>query len=88
MEWDPEAIAGHVARLRLSTAHQPGQLAQITASIAANRGNITNLRFTNRAEDFFDILIDIEVTDVSHLGNIIAALRALPTIASVERARG
>jgi len=88
VEWDPEAIAGHVARLRLSSAHQPGQLAQITASIAANRGNITNLRFTNRAEDFFDILIDIEVTDVSHLGNIIAALRALPTIASVERARG
>ncbi|MCA8928631.1 MAG: bifunctional (p)ppGpp synthetase/guanosine-3',5'-bis(diphosphate) 3'-pyrophosphohydrolase [Alphaproteobacteria bacterium] len=88
VDWDPDAIVGHVARLRLSSAHQPGQLAQITASIAANRGNITNLRFTNRAEDFFDILIDIEVTDVSHLGNIIAALRALPTIASVERARG
>jgi GTP pyrophosphokinase len=34
------------------------------------------------------MLIDIEVMDVSHLGNIIAALRALPTVASVERARG
>lgn len=88
VDWDPEAIAGHVARLRVTSAHQPGQLAQISASIAANRGNITNLRFTNRAEDFFDMLIDIEVMDVSHLGNIIAALRALPTVASVERARG
>lgn len=88
VDWDPEAMAGHVARLRVTSAHQPGQLAQISASIAANRGNITNLRFTNRAEDFFDMLIDIEVMDVSHLGNIIAALRALPTVASVERARG
>ena len=88
VDWDTEAVAGHVARLRVTAVHQPGQLAQISASIAANRGNITNLRFTNRAEDFFDMVIDIEVTDVSHLGNIIAALRALPTIAAVERARG
>ena len=34
------------------------------------------------------MLIDIEVRDVKHLTNIIAALRATPVINSVERARG
>ena len=87
VDWDPDAKSGHVARLRVTSVHKPGQLAEISATIAANRGNITNLRFTTRAEDFFDLQIDIEVMDVSHLSNIIAALRSLSTIASVERAR-
>ena len=34
------------------------------------------------------MLVDIEVQDVRHLTNIIAALRATPVINSVERARG
>jgi guanosine-3',5'-bis(diphosphate) 3'-pyrophosphohydrolase len=33
-------------------------------------------------------MIDIQVRDVKHLTNIIAALRASPVINSVERARG
>jgi len=56
--------------------------------IAKNHGNITNLRFTNRTTDFFEMLIDIDVVDVKHLTNIIAALRATPVVNAVERARG
>jgi GTP pyrophosphokinase len=33
-------------------------------------------------------LVDVEVEDVKHLTNIIAALRASPMINSVDRARG
>jgi len=33
-------------------------------------------------------LIDVEVRNVKHLTDIIAALRATPSINSVERARG
>ncbi|MBT7250478.1 MAG: hypothetical protein HN877_14860, partial [Rhodospirillaceae bacterium] len=33
-------------------------------------------------------VIDIEVRDVKHLTDIIAALRVTPSINSVERARG
>jgi GTP pyrophosphokinase len=56
--------------------------------IAKNHGNITNLRFTNRTQDLFEMLIDIDVVDVKHLTNIIAALRATPVVNTVERARG
>ena len=38
--------------------------------------------------DFFEVLVDVEVKDVRHLTNIIAALRATPQISSVDRARG
>ena len=56
--------------------------------IGKNNGNITNLKITNRSQDFFEILVDIEVRDVKHLSNLIAALRSAPVINSVERARG
>lgn len=56
--------------------------------IAKNDGNINNLRIVNRSPDFFEMLMDIEVKDLKHLTNIIAALRASPVINDVERARG
>src|SRR3546814_7222998 len=56
--------------------------------IGKNHGNISNLKITNRSMDFFEMLIDVEVTSVKHLSNIIAALRAMPVITSVARARG
>jgi len=56
--------------------------------IGKNGGNITNLKITNRTLDFWDMLLDVYVHDTRHLSNIIAALRATPQIAAVDRARG
>ncbi len=81
----PEA---HVGRLNLTFSNEAGALGTITTVIAANGGNITNLKITSRSVDFWDIVIDIYVNDTKHLNNIIAALRATPIIASVERSRG
>ena len=48
-------------------------------------GNISNFKIVNRSTDFFEILVDIEVTDLKHLNNIIANLRAKEVVQSVER---
>ena len=72
----------------MTLTNEPGSLGSLTTIIGKNQGNITNLKFTNRSPDFFDMLIDIEVANVRHLTNIVAALRAAPVINSVERARG
>ena len=72
----------------LYRGNEPGSLGALTSIIGKHQGNITNLKITNRSQDFFEILVDIEVEDVKHLTNIIAALRAAPSINSVERARG
>jgi len=84
---DPKQDEAHVARINLVVANEPGSLGSLSTVIAKNLGNITNLKITNRSTDFFDMLLDIEVRDVKHLSNIIAALRATPAINSVERAR-
>lgn len=87
--WDSDGEPEHfVGRLGLTVGHEKGALSSITSVIAKNHGNITNLRFTNRTTDFFEMLIDIDVVDVKHLTNIIAALRATPVVNAVERARG
>ncbi len=79
---------GHVGRINVTLGNEPGSLGSLTTVIGKQAGNITNLKITNRSIDFFEILVDIEVKDVKHLPNIIAALRATPVINSVERSRG
>jgi guanosine-3',5'-bis(diphosphate) 3'-pyrophosphohydrolase len=86
--WNSKGDDGHVGRITVTLGNEPGSLGSLTTVIGKQHGNITNLKITNRSADFFEILVDIEVTDVRHLTNIIAALRATPVINSVERARG
>ena len=81
---DPDS---HTGRLHLVVANEPGSLGSLSTIIGKNHGNISNLKITNRSLDFFEMLVDVEVQDVKHLSNIIAALRATPVITSVERAR-
>ena len=87
--WESEDDdATHVGRISVMVGNAPGSLGSLTTIIGKNNGNITNLKITNRSADFFEILVDIEVKDVKHLSNLIAALRSAPVINSVERARG
>jgi GTP diphosphokinase / guanosine-3',5'-bis(diphosphate) 3'-diphosphatase len=88
--WGPDSdeAANHVGRIQVVIANEPGSLGTLSTVIGKSEGNISNLRITSRSVDFFELLIDVEVKDVRHLTNIIAALRAMPVINSVERARG
>ena len=78
----------YVGRITVSVPNVPGSLGDLSTIIAKNGGNISNLKIANRSEDFFDIVIDIEVKDVKHLTDVIAALRTSPAINTVDRARG
>ncbi len=86
--WDENGGEFRIGRLKLVLANNQGALSSMTTVIARNEGNITNLKITGRSTDFFDMLVDIEVESVSHLTNIIAALRATPEVNWVDRARG
>ena len=84
----PDSPEAHVGRLEVTITNEAGALAALTTVIGKNGGNITNLKIVNRTLDFWDMLLDVYVHDTRHLSNIIAALRATPQIASVDRARG
>jgi GTP diphosphokinase / guanosine-3',5'-bis(diphosphate) 3'-diphosphatase len=77
-----------VGRLDIVLSNQPNALGTMTTIIGKSGGNITNLKITNRTPDFFDIMVDVEVADLVHLTNIIAALRSSAAINSVERTKG
>lgn len=76
-----------VGRLTIVVTNQPNSLGALTTIIGKSNGNILNLKIINRSTDFFDILVDVEVKDINHLMNIIAALRANPAIISVDRTK-
>lgn len=78
----------HVGRITMTISNEAGALGTLSNVVSINGGNITNLKITNRSMDFWDMYIDVYVQDTQHLNNIVAALRATPEIADVERARG
>ena len=55
--------------------------------IGETGGNILNLTMHRKQQDFFDADMDIEVKDARHLTHIAAALRANPSVETVDRAR-
>ena len=87
--WDSDGglAQRHTGRLSVVTTNEPGSLATLTNVIAKREGNIVNLKIVNRTPEFFEMLVDLDVRDLRHLGDIIAALRASQHITSVERAR-
>jgi GTP pyrophosphokinase len=85
---EKEKPESHVGRILMTISNEAGALGTLSNVVVTNGGNITNLKITNRSLDFWDMYIDVFVHDTKHLNNIIAALRATPEIAEVERARG
>ena len=87
--WDVDSGQGgtQVSRLLVVLINEPGSLGELASVIATHEGNISNLKFTNRTTDFFDMMVDVEVRDAKHLATIVGALRAAPAIVSVSRAR-
>jgi len=78
----------HTGRISAIAVNQPNTLASLTNAVAKYDGAVTNLKITNRQQDFFEVVLDVEVRDLRHLSNVIAGLRAANGVTQVERARG
>ena len=90
LSWDNQNNLDTVSNSRIVVVifNKPGSLGKVTTVIAKNNGNISNILFSVRKPDFFEIIIDIEVRDANHLQNIIAALRMEKEVSSLERLKG
>src|SRR6201994_2382740 len=76
-----------VGRVSVRVKNEPGSLAAVMTVIAANGGNIFNMKVIGRNPLFFEFIMDIEVRDVAHLQNIVGALRVNNAVESVDRVR-
>ena len=90
LQWTPQAERSAVgsARIRATIKNAPGVLGQVATVIGEAGGNILNLVMSHRQQDFFDVDIDVEVKDAKHATSIMAALRANPSVDTVERFKG
>jgi GTP pyrophosphokinase/guanosine-3',5'-bis(diphosphate) 3'-pyrophosphohydrolase len=90
LHWTPEAERNTISRAKLSATikNAPGVLGQACTLIGGAGGNIVNLNMHHRQSDFFDVDFDLEVLDARHLTHIAAALRACPSIETVDRVKG
>ena len=87
LKWnkDDEVEASFIARLRLVILNKTESFAIITNIISSNGASISNLKIEHRSVDFFDLLLDIKVNDIVHLGEVQAALRTCDNVHSVRR---
>ncbi|MGH7022893.1 MAG: RelA/SpoT family protein [Caulobacteraceae bacterium] len=90
LQWTPEAERNTLsdARLRATVRDAPGVLGQICTIIGEAGGNIIGINLRHRHSNFFDADFDVEVKDARHLTHIAAALRACPSVETVDRAQG
>lgn len=90
LHWTAEAERNTVSRTRLRATirNAPGVLGEACTIIGETGGNIVNLNMHHRGDDHFDVDFDLDVKDARHATNIVAALRANPSIETVDRAKG
>jgi GTP pyrophosphokinase len=94
VDWDMAALGSgsakphkFIGRISVIASNSQGALASLTNAVAKQDGAIANLKVVHRQQDFFETLVDVEVRDARHLGQVIAGLRGAAGIAQVERAR-
>ncbi len=85
VDWEEKSLERRVGRVRITLQNSPGALGAVSNTIGRQGGNISNLRFSSRAEDFFELIVDIEVDSLDHLAIIIAALRTDSVITTIVR---
>ncbi len=87
ISWEREDHVVHKGKLSTVLANEPGSLADVTRIISSIKGNISNIQVVKRDLNFYKFFIDLEVKNISHLNEIIAALRLSPFVESVDRER-
>ena len=76
-----------MARIAVRVKNAPGSLGAVMTVIGNNGANIFNMKVTSRNPLFFEFQIDIEVRDLTHLQNVLGALRVNAVVESVDRVR-
>ena len=72
-------------KIFISFANKSGSLANVTNIIARNNINITAIKTTNRSQNIFEIVVDVEVRDVEHLESLMSDIRISGKIIEVKR---
>ena len=76
------------ARVSVTAINEPGSLASIAQTIAANDANIHTLSMVRTAPDFTEMAFDLEVWDLKHLNRLLSQLKDNGSVSEVKRVNG
>jgi (p)ppGpp synthase/HD superfamily hydrolase len=77
----------HNTTIEIIMANDAGVLGRICTLIGEHNANIADIHFTERKPDFYRIMVDMQVRNVTHMMHIRTAIEADADIASVTRYR-
>lgn len=85
MRWDADADDLFASRVQLTVVNRTGSLSVLTQTIADFDANITNLSLMQLNDDFCDLTVDVEVRDVEHMEQLVAALQGSRIVSAANR---
>ncbi len=77
----------HIVSLELTISNDAGVLGRLCTLIGEQKANISDLHFADRKQDFYRLIVDVELRDIEHLHAVMLALEADSDVASVARHR-
>lgn len=78
-------ISKYTGRIKLTFMNKPGALALVTNIISKQNADINNIKITNRSFDFWDVIVDIEISNLEQLNVLIGVLRSQSLILNADR---
>ncbi|EKE44088.1 (p)ppGpp synthetase I SpoT/RelA [Oceaniovalibus guishaninsula JLT2003] len=79
--------AVHTVTFDMTITNDAGVLGRLCTLIGSRKANISDLRFIERKQDFFRVLIDIDLRSSEHMHAVWLALEADSDVATIERVR-
>lgn len=87
VEWDQQINREFSAEIRLELVNKRGTLAEVAATISRMGCNIENVAMVNQDAQTSTDFITIAVKDRAHLASAMRALRKLPVVLKISRAK-
>ncbi len=83
--WDRQVSGDYQVALRIEVDNRPGVLAQVAAAIAQADSNIDAVEYLDRDKNIAVIRFGIEVSDRTHLAEVIRRVRRLGVVHGIQR---
>jgi GTP pyrophosphokinase len=88
LSWSRNAFENetkYIAKVNIVAEYEPGNLSKIAEVVENRCGNIVSLRISEKFENFVQLHLEIEVSDIAQLTMIIASIRSMVFVNEVTR---
>ncbi|ABK42780.1 (p)ppGpp synthetase I, SpoT/RelA [Magnetococcus marinus MC-1] len=85
INWGGDKLLAHTARIRAMVSNRRGLLTPISQVITEAKANLLDVHVQDRDRDPCMVVLEVEVINHDHLERVLANLRSVPEVRSVDR---